>query len=225
MKCSKVKSLLSAYLDGAVTGNEMRALDQHIGGCGACQTAYTGIRQTQQLLAQAARRKAPNDLSLRLRLAISREIAQRRSSYLDYVLVRIDNAARTFAVPATAGLITAVLIFGVFMGTSALPLQAGNADVPLMLNTAPQLEQSAFGTAMSSVNDDSLVIEAYVDSNGRVDDYRILSDSGGSKNLTPQVKNMLIDFMTFTTFRPATSMGRPTPGRAILSFSKISVKG
>jgi len=225
MKCAKVRSLLSAYLDGAVTGNEMRALDEHVPRCAPCQTAYAGFRQTQQLLAQTARRKAPNDLSLKLRLAISREITQRRSSYLDYLSLRIDNTVCTFAVPATAGLVTAVLLFGVFMGTSALPLQAGNADVPLMLNTAPQLEQSAFGTAMSSVNDDSLVIEAYVDSNGRVDDFRILSDSADSRDLTPQVKNMLIDFMTFTTFRPATSMGRPTPGRAILSFSKISVKG
>jgi hypothetical protein len=184
---------------------------------------YAGVRQAQQLLAHAGRQKAPQDLSLKLRLAVSREIARGPHSALVYMLVRIDNAARAFAVPATAGLITAVLIFGLFMGFSAQPLQAGNADVPLMLNTAPQLEQ--FGTAMSTVNDDSLLIEAYVDSNGRVDDYRILSDSGGSKALTPQVKNMLIDFMTFTTFRPATSMGRPTPGRAILSFSRINVKG
>jgi hypothetical protein len=32
-------------------------------------------------------------------------------------------------------------------------------------------------------------------------------------------------FTTFTTFRPATSMGRPTTGRAVLSFSRVSVKG
>jgi hypothetical protein len=37
----------------------------------------------------------------------------------------------------------------------------------------------------------------------------------------PQLKNMLI----FTTFRPALSMGRPTTGKAVLSFSKISVRG
>ena len=30
---------------------------------------------------------------------------------------------------------------------------------------------------MDTIDDDSLVIEAYVDSNGRVQDYRILSDS------------------------------------------------
>jgi hypothetical protein len=225
MRCTQVKSMLSAYLDGAVTGNEMRFLDQHLGTCEACRIAHNGLRQTQQLLLEVAQRKPPKDLALRLRLAISRESARQRHSALEYVWVRIDNAGRAFVVPAMVGLTTAVLIFGIFMGFSALPLQAGNADVPLMLNTAPQLEQSAFATAMSSVNDDSLVIEAYVDSRGRVDDYRILSDSGGSKDLSPQVKNMLIDFMTFTTFRPATSMGRPIPGRAILSFSKVSVKG
>jgi hypothetical protein len=58
-----------------------------------------------------------------------------------------------------------------------------------------------------------------------VQDYRILSDPDNSKELAPQQKSMLIDFMTFTTFRPALSMGKPTTGRAVLSFSKISVKG
>src|SRR5256714_2685756 len=101
------------------------------------------------------------------------------------------------------------------------PLQADNPDVPLMLYTTPQLQQSAFGTPLDSIDDDSLVIEAYVDANGRVQDYRILSDSDSSKQVLPEVKRMLI----FTTFRPALSMGRPTPSRAVLSFSKISVKG
>jgi hypothetical protein len=100
-------------------------------------------------------------------------------------------------------------------------LQADNPDVPLMLYTAPQLQQAAFGTALDSISDDSLVIEAYVDSNGRVQDYRILSNPTEAKSFLPQVKNMLI----FTTFRPATSMGRPTSGKAVLSFSKISVRG
>jgi hypothetical protein len=31
--------------------------------------------------------------------------------------------------------------------------------------------------------------------------------------------------LIFTTFRPATNLGRPTAGRAVLSFSKISVRG
>jgi hypothetical protein len=100
-------------------------------------------------------------------------------------------------------------------------LQANNQDVPLVLNTGPELEQSVFGTNLSSINADSLVIEAYVDPSGRVDDYKILSDPGASQQLLPEVKRMLI----FTTFRPAMSMGHPISSRAVLSFSKINVRG
>jgi hypothetical protein len=90
-----------------------------------------------------------------------------------------------------------------------------------MLYTGPELQESSFATTLSSVNEDSLVIEAYVDANGRVQDYRIISDPDNSQHLLPEVKRMLI----FTTFRPAMSMGRPTSGHAVLSFSKISVRG
>jgi hypothetical protein len=220
MKCVEAQSMFSPYLDGAVAGTEMRALTQHLDTCSNCQRRYVSLRQTQQLLAKVGRRKAPEDLDLKLRLAISREAAQSRRPYFHDLGIRIENAIQGFMVPATAGLLTTVVIFGFLMGVVALPLQA-DKDVPLMLNTAPQLQQSAFGTALESISDDSLVIEAYVDSRGRVQDYRVLSNPQEQKDLPSQVKNMLI----FTTFRPATSMGQPTPGRAVLSFSKISVKG
>ncbi len=220
MNCTEAKSMFSPYLDGAVTGTEMMALTRHLDGCGRCQGEYVSLRRTQQLLTSVGRRKAPADLSLKLRLAISREVAESRRPYFRDLWIRVENAVRGFMVPATAGLATAVVIFGFLMGFLALPLQS-NADVPLSLNTAPRLQQSAFETAVDSIAGDSLVIEALVDSNGRVEDYRVLSSPQDAKGLPTQVKNMLI----FTTFRPATSMGQPTAGRAVLTFSKISVKG
>jgi hypothetical protein len=220
MNCTQAKVLFSPYLDGAVTGKQMHALSQHLESCAGCRPEYVSLRQTQQLLARMGARKAPPDLPLKLRVAISHEVAQSRRPHLGGLVIRLQNALNAFMVPATAGLATAVVIFVFLMGFLA-PLQADNPDVPLMLYTAPQLQQSAFGTTLDSITDDSLVIEAYVDSNGRVQDYRILSNSRGSQDWLPQVKNMLI----FTTFRPATSMGRPTSGRAVLSFAKISVRG
>ncbi|HEX4426982.1 MAG TPA: zf-HC2 domain-containing protein [Terriglobales bacterium] len=225
MKCSQAATLFSPYLDGAVTGKEMHKINRHLEGCGACRQEYAALQRTQHLLATVGRKKAPADLSLKLRLAISQEVRRARNPYWVAMRQRMQNILEAFMVPATAGLTVAVLIFGMFMGFSALPLQAGNPDVPLIIYTAPQLQQTAFGTSLTSINEDSLVIEAYVGSNGRVQDYRVLSDRREAKDLSPQVKSMLIDFMTFTTFRPATSMGRPTSGRAVLSFSNISVKG
>jgi len=222
IECPQAKQLFSPYLDGAVTGTEMLALQGHLSACASCRRQYESLRKTQQLLTSVARPKIPTDLGLKLRLAASREAASAKRAQFEGLMVRIENAVESFMVPATAGFLSALLIFGVAMVYFVAPstLRADN-DVPLvMVNTAPQLQPSAFGL-MDSIDDDSLVIEAYVDANGRVEDYRILSDSGNSKEVMPEVKRMLI----FTTFRPALSMGRPTPSKAVLSFSKISVKG
>ncbi len=223
MKCAQAKKLLSPYLDGAVTGAEMQALQRHMQQCPACAREFNALRRAQQLLTSVRQVKEPADLGLKLRLAISREAAEVRRPRFEGLRLRMENALRAFMVPATAGLACAVLIFGLILAVLATPgqLQANSQDVPLVLNTGPELQQSAFGTNFSSVNADSLVIETYVDQNGRVQDYRILSDPAETKDLLPQVKRMLI----FTTFRPATSMGHPIPSRAVLSFSKISVRG
>lgn len=223
LQCPQARRLFSPYLDGAVTGTEMLALQAHLSDCAPCGSEYQGFRRTQQLLVSMDRPKVPADLGLKLRLAISREAARARRPAFEGLMVWLEDAFHAFMVPATAGFLSALIIFGIAMVYFVAPssLQAGN-DVPLvMVNTAPQLEQSAFGMTLDTIDSDSLVIEAYVDANGRIQDYRILSDTQESKEVLPQVKRMLI----FTTFRPALSMGRPTSSRAVLSFSKISVRG
>lgn len=221
--CARTRELFSPYLDGRVSGAEMHAVTHHLEQCAACEREFAAMQRTQQLLASLGPKKAPADLALRLRVAISREAAQTRRPRFEGMLVRLSNSLNAFMVPATAGLVSAVLTFGLLLGFFALPqaLEASSADVPLMLYTGPQLQQSAFGTSLGNMGDDALVIEAYVDANGRVEDYRILSQPDDAKAVLPQLKNLLI----FTTFHPALSMGRPTTGTAVLSFSKISVKG
>ena len=223
LQCPEAKELFSPYLDGAVTGTEMLALQKHMSNCAECNEEYEALRRTQQLLMSVPRPKVPADLGLNLRLAVSREAAEAKQYRFEGLMVRLENALEAFMVPATAGFVSALIIFGIAMVYFVTPasLQANN-DVPLvMVNTAPELQPSAFGMTMDSIDAESLVIEAYVDANGRVQDYRILSDSNESKEVLPQVKRMLI----FTTFRPALSMGRPTASRAVMSFSRISVRG
>jgi Putative zinc-finger len=223
MNCREIKELFSPYLDGQVSGVEMIGLRDHLEECARCARDYAALRRTQQLLAGLGPKKAPPDLALKLRVAISQQVAQTKRPRFEGMLVRLENALNAFMVPATAGLVSAVLTFGLLLGFFALPgqLQASSSDVPLMLYTAPQLEQTGFVNSLGSLGDDSVVIEAYVDANGRVQDYRILSQPEDVAAVLPQVKKILI----FTTFRPALSMGRPTAGRAVISFSKISVKG
>jgi hypothetical protein len=222
MTCAAIRRLFSPYLDGAVTGRQMRAISDHLSRCGECDREYALLAQSQAMLISLGSKKAPSDLALKLRVAISQEIASARLPVFAGLRVRLENALNAFMVPATAGVITAVVIFGLLLGFFAVPaqLQASN-DVPLMFYTPPELEESALGLGVGSINADSVIVEAYIDANGRVQDYRILSAPKDSEQLLPELNNALI----FTVFRPATALGRPTSGRAVLSFSKINVRG
>lgn len=214
--------MFSAYLDRALTGKQMHSLDQHLQQCSECGREYEALRRTQSLVAKVGRAPVPDDLSLKLRLAISHEVARSRRPHFGALIQHVQNVLRAFMVPATTGLIATILIFGFVAGILASPpsVHANAADVPLMFATGPELQPNSFGFTMDPVSEDSLLIEAYVDATGRIQDYRILSGAENPKD-THELKNMLI----LTTFRPATWMGTPRPGTAILSFSKISVKG
>jgi len=221
MKCTKAKSLLSQHLDGELNRTYTGQMEEHLSACNMCRSEYVTLRETSSLLSGVGRKKAPADLSLRLRLAMSREAAQKRISPFETLRFRLQHAFEPFMVPATAGLLSAVVFFGLLIGFFTVPSNTNDVPVSTVFYTPPELAISPFGLS-ENVSSDSVVIEAYIDANGRVQDYRVLSSPDGKvADIDPRIKNMLI----FTVFRPATSYGRPTTGKAVLSFSEISVRG
>ncbi len=222
MMCNEARSLLSWYLDGALTGRQMQALGNHLDGCRECRSQYLLLQQTQKLVSALPRRQAPADLALKLRVAISREAALARRPRWEGFRERMQAAANAFMVPATAGLLSAILIFGMLVGLFTIPMPAADAanDVPTMLYTPPELRTAPYAIGVGSISSDSLVVEAYVDAEGRVYDSRIVEGHPDAEQETA-LKNALI----FTVFRPAMSFGRPIPATKLLSFSKINVKG
>ena len=223
MNCKQAKSISSCYVDGAVTGVEMQAFTEHLAKCGDCRKDHQMTLRTQMLVSELGRVAAPRDLALKLRVAISQEASRSFSNRWQGFVTRSEHAFNAFMFPATAGLVSAVVFFGLLIGMFAVPgsLTASAADdVPLTLYTPPQLSASPFRVSVGNA-EDALVVDAFVDANGRVQDYRIISAPAGAENLLPQLDNMMI----FTTFRPATSFGLPTPGRVVVSFSNVNVRG
>jgi hypothetical protein len=221
MTCAVAKRLMSSYLDGAVTRSQMAQMDEHLRACVECAARFVSVQRTQSLVGSLGRKSAPPDLALKLRVALSQELANARRSRWDSLRVRWENAFNATMVPATAGLVTTLIIFGLLI-SFLYPAQVRAAnDVPTMLYTPAELKSTPFELSMGVANTDSLVVEAYVGPDGRVLDYRVLSAPEDAEAILPQLKNMLI----FTTFNPATAFGQPTSSRVILTFSKVQVKG
>src|SRR5215469_7449810 len=142
MDCKQAKSKFSTYLDGAVSGHEMRAISAHLDGCGDCHTSYLSLQRTQTLLSSIGTRKAPSDLPLRLKIAIQQERSRSAARTLQSLGLRLEHAINTFMLPATAGLTTAVIMFGVLIGFFARPEVAN--DIPTSLYTPPRLSAGPY---------------------------------------------------------------------------------
>ncbi len=223
MKCSEAQSLFTLYLDSSLSGAQMQHVSAHLEGCSTCSTEYKHLRRTQRLVAGLGKKSAPRDLALQLHVALSLERAKNDRHRWQGFWVRFENSFNAFMFPATAGLVSAVIFFGLIIGFFGLPVNSSaSSDVPLALYTPPQLNPSPLPFLTTIGNSEgSLVIETYVDAKGRVGDYRIISAPEGAKDLIPRLDNLLI----FTTFSPAMNMGRPTPSRILLSFSHMNVRG
>ena len=221
MKCSVARQLMSSCLDGEATRSQLAHMDEHLRSCVECAAHYHSVRQTQTLIASLGRKPAPVDLALRLRVALSQEMANSRRRRWDSLRVRWENAFNAVMVPATAGLVTTMVIFGLLISLIYPGQVRASNDVPTMLYTPAELQFTPFELSMGTSNADSLLVEAYVGPDGRIQDYRILSAPEDAQAILPELKNLLL----FTTFHPATAFGQPTASRVVLSFSKVQVKG
>jgi anti-sigma factor RsiW len=208
-------------MDSAMADEEMLAVAGHIQQCAACRGELEALATSRKLVSSLGVRKAPAELAPKLRMAVAREIASPRGPRLGSMLAGWREVFNGFMVPATAATVTAILAFGLLIEVLVSAPPRGANDVATNLYTPPALASSPFLSTMGAGNTDSIVLEANVDANGRVQDYRILSAPENASELMPELKNILI----FTVFTPATRFGRPTSGRVILSFSKINVQG
>jgi Putative zinc-finger len=223
MSCKQVRSLFPAYLDEVATGSEMHMVSGHLNQCMECRSEYRKLENTRRLVSSLGRKPVPNDLALKIRLAVSRERSHTWRSIAQAYLVRLEDALNAFMFPATAGVLTAIIFFGAFTGFFVAAPAGGQDFVPGIYLPAhlkpPQ-------TAMSSVADTDLnleapvTVQAFIDAGGRVQKYEIVSGPDNEK-----VRSQLNRALLFATFTPAYAFGRPVAGTAVIRFSHVNVKG
>jgi len=137
-----MQARFTEYLDGRLTGAEMHCVATHLDRCRECASEWVSLRQTQAALAAAGPVKAPADLLLKIRVAVSHERARRlRSPFVAWNMAW-KNTVGPFLLQAAAGFASAVLLLGtvtVLVTMFTHPAQvAASADAPLGNATAPR---------------------------------------------------------------------------------------
>ena len=222
-KCADLREQFSAYLDGAVTGAVMHEIAAHLEVCSGCSVEFAQWRNAQSLVSSIGPAKAPENLGLRLRVALSQQMANTTEEKFARGRVRWENTMLPLMWRVTAGFASTVamlgavaLLIGMF---SPEPLLA--RDEPLGKSSSPRFLYTSVEPAEGVADDNNpVVVLAFVNGEGRVYDYKILSGNTDSKT-----RSQLEDTLAFSVFAPAQVFGQPVPGTVLRSFAGVSVRG
>ncbi len=212
--CIEIRGHFDDTVDGVAEPDTLRSIRFHLSNCAACRQEFERLETLRADLRALPRPRVPEEVALRLRVLVSQELHR---NPLGRLLVRLENALRPLILPATGGVLTAVICFGLIMGSGVVPV-SNTPDVPLQLSTPPRVRELA--PIDFSTGDQAVVVVTRIDADGRAMGYKVLSGQD-----SPELQRHLDRMIFFSLFQPATMFGKPTDGQVVLSLRRITVRG
>jgi anti-sigma factor RsiW len=211
--CVEIRNHYSDYLDGLCDPQVLKSIRFHLKYCGPCRRELDLWETAQADLRRLPRFQVPAELALRLRVEVSRAL---HKNLLERLRVRMGNVLQPMLLPASGGVLTAIVFFCLIMGSGVVPVTK-TPDVPLAFVTPPRVRALP---AFDFSSGDAPLVVVRVDAGGRAMGYRVLSGES-----SPELIRQLDRVIYFSHFQPATLFGRPTDGQVVLSLRKITVRG
>jgi hypothetical protein len=211
--CVEIRNHFSDYLDDLCEPQVMKSIRFHLKYCGPCRQELEVWETVHADLRGMPRGRMPSELALRLRVMVSRGLHENVTNRLR---VWMDNVLQPVLLPASGGVLAAIICFCLIMGSLVVPV-TNSPDVPLGFEP-PRVRELApidFNTG-----DTPVVVVTRIDADGRASGYQVLSGEH-----SPELLRRLDRVIYFSIFQPATSFGRPTDGEVVLSLRRITVRG
>jgi hypothetical protein len=212
--CVEIRNHFSDYLDDLCSPDARKAIRYHLSFCNVCQEQLEQWQSIREDLRALPRQPVPPDLALRLRVHVSQELNKKP---LSEYWVRFENALKPLLIPATGGVLTAVICFCLMMGSQVVPM-TDTPDVTVQVVTPARV--TALAPMDFNTGENGLVLVTQINAEGRVKGYRVLSGAG-----SPELMQRLDRMIYFSVFQPATMFGKPTDGEVVLSLRRITVRG
>ena len=221
-ECVAVRAEFSAYLDGAVTGVEMAVISRHLSDCDGCTKDFNAWRQVQRSLGELGPQAPPARLQARLRAAIAAE--RERGAHLPFfqrALLLWRSSLAPLALRLSGGFAVTLVLAGALCWVFGAPITVQANDAGMANLIAPQYMYSQVPPEpISTQRDVPIVVDAMVDSSGRVYRYTILEGPTDNEVIVRVENNLLT-----SVFTPATVFGVPVRGHVVITYTGVSVRG
>jgi anti-sigma factor RsiW len=195
LTCTSAQRQSTSYIDGRLRAQQRARVAAHLRECDACAGYFEQMADNRSLLRSTPAPKIPRRVTAALQVLASQERDLIRNSggsplraMLERWRFRLEGLMRPFALPATGGLVSTVVLFPTLVlaiGTSA---RVVSYEVPLAYNP-PRVEATLVPVELRTQD---ITVTMSLDQNGKITDYAVADGKASfagdsSKLLTPNI--------------------------------------
>jgi hypothetical protein len=220
--CVTVRAGFDDYLDGATTGVEMATIADHLEECVPCAREFDELCAVQQALAAVGPAKVPERLQQDLHNTLMLE--RERGTHLPLgkrLALAWDRELAPLTLRFAGGLSATIILLGSAISVLGLSNAVLADDDNMAHLVQPKyLYSQVPPTPVETRHDVPVIVDAMVDTHGRVYDYAIVAGPTDQGTEVQVERNLLT-----SVFQPATLFGVPVKGHVVVTYSGISVSG
>ena len=175
ISCHTAKRRSADYVDGRLRADRRSSVVAHLHYCEACASYFEQISQLRTALKTVPERLMPERLETSLQVIASRQRLEvlathgsRWNAAWERWRFRLNELMKPLAIPATGGLLSAMLLFGTFVFTISTTTRLVSYEVPVSYSsrTEPNLIPVELGSH-------AVFLNMSIDANGRIGDYAV----------------------------------------------------
>lgn len=219
MDCRTERKSIVAYADGELGLASRWLLRRHLISCDRCFAEYERLDGVGDVIRALPGSHPPRSLRTKILL---RTLGAQSPAIWPRWKVRFQNFLRPLAVPATGGVMSALLLFAALMPNLWFSPRQWTEDVPLTYFAHAWISNPTVRVPSPVAISSDITVEAFIDKQGRVYDFRLIDlPPTEEQKIRAQLANTLLT----TRFDPARSFGQPVRGRILISYVQFDIQG
>lgn len=219
MNCWIAKRRSTNFIDGRLRERERARIVRHLNECPSCTNEFEQMRFVRSTLQALPAVKPPSHLRTALQVAASRErqaIAEGAWSRIRRAwnrwLFRLEDSMRPITLPATGGLLSSIILFGLLSFTIGTTTRVSNYEVPIMY--ADHWGANLVPFQLNS----SVVLTLNLDGKGRITDYEVRD---GSASFIGDTARLQYNNIAVPDFPSVLAIAQPISRGISISFTPI----